>query len=51
MGMEGRATRVSKVLAALERWAWRVLIFFLVLAVLIAVFLLVGLGTGGSGSS
>lgn len=51
MATEGRRARVNKVWAALENWSWRVLVSFLVLAALVAAFLLVGLGAGGSGSS
>jgi hypothetical protein len=50
MGTAGRTRRMTQVLAAMERWSWRVIISLLVLGALVAVFLLVGSGTGGSGS-
>jgi len=34
-----------------ERWAWRAAVSLLVLAALVTVILLIGLGTGGSGTS
>jgi hypothetical protein len=49
MGTEGRRATLRKICAGLERWAWRALLCFLVLAVLVAIFLVLGSGTGGSG--
>jgi hypothetical protein len=49
--MVGRRPNARMVGAALERWFWRVLVGLLLLVALIALFLVVGSGVGGSGSS
>lgn len=50
MPTEGRRAFLGNALAALDRWFWRLLIVLLVVVALIAIFLLLGSGTGGSGA-
>jgi len=49
MDTEGRQAMVRKTCASLERWAWRAILCLLLLAVLVALFLVLGSGAGGSG--